>query len=139
MTKKNTNSKRLIIEIGIIPIIIAPTLYFLTPNHFYANIGFILSIINVAISLIVSIILLYCFKDKLKYVFAIIAILLALLVIFLTWAEQRMCIGCYTKPKHMNCANAICSENCTTDTCECEYVDSNGQLNPVECPNKEAK
>ena len=39
--------------------------------------------------------------------------------------------------RNAKCANAICDEGCTADTCECTYIsDDNGGTETVWCPNK---
>ena len=34
------------------------------------------------------------------------------------------------------CANAICDAGCETSTCNCTYIDDNGETDTVVCPNK---
>ena len=77
----DNNSKNTIIRIGIIPIISTLLVYLFAPRHFYAETGIKIATINAAISLIVTIVLIKYFKNKLKYVFAIINILLSLFLI----------------------------------------------------------
>lgn len=34
------------------------------------------------------------------------------------------------------CANAICPDNCDTDTCTCTYITEANETGAVVCPNK---